>query len=51
VVAWLIPALAIGAALTCTFGNLAAFWQMNAQRLLAYSSIAQAGFLMMGVAP
>jgi NADH-quinone oxidoreductase subunit N len=50
VVAWLLPALAFFGALTCTFGNLTAFWQMNAQRLLAYSSIAHAGFLMMGVA-
>jgi NADH-quinone oxidoreductase subunit N len=50
VTVWLLPSLAIFGAVTCTFGNLAAFWQMNAQRLLAYSAIAHAGFLMMGVA-
>ncbi len=37
-------------ALTMTFGNLAAIVQTNAKRLLAYSSIAHAGYLLMGVA-
>lgn len=38
------------AALTLLFGNLAAMPQNNLKRLLAYSSIAHAGFLLMGVA-
>ncbi|MFM8284807.1 MAG: NADH-quinone oxidoreductase subunit N [Planctomycetaceae bacterium] len=38
------------AALTCTLGNLAAYGQTNMKRLLAYSTIAHAGYLMMGVA-
>lgn len=43
--------IAIIAAVTCTFGNLAAFAQTNIKRLLAYSTIAHAGYLMMGVPP
>ena len=35
--------------ITMTFGNLAAIWQENAKRLLAYSSIAHAGYMLMGV--
>jgi NADH-quinone oxidoreductase subunit N len=35
---------------TCTLGNLAAYGQTNMKRLLAYSTIAHAGYLMMGVA-
>jgi len=31
------------------FGNLAAIWQKNAKRMMAYSSIAHAGFLIIGV--
>lgn len=38
------------AALTMTFGNLAALFQKNVKRLLAYSSIAHAGYALMGVA-
>ena len=38
------------AAVTCTLGNLAAYGQTNIKRLLAYSTIAHAGYLMMGVA-
>src|SRR5262245_4219291 len=34
---------------TMTWGNIAALTQTNMKRLLAYSSIAHAGFLMMGV--
>lgn len=49
-VRWVIPVLVIAAGLTCTFGNLAAYRQFNAQRMLAYSTIGQAGFLLMGVA-
>lgn len=43
-------AIAIMAAITCTVGNLAAFRQMNLKRLLAYSSIAHAGYMLMAVA-
>ncbi len=38
------------AAITCTFGNLAAYSQTNMKRLLAYSTIAHAGYMMMPVA-
>lgn len=41
--------LALLALLTLLLGNLAALPQTNARRLLAYSSIAQAGFLVMGL--
>jgi NADH-quinone oxidoreductase subunit N len=37
-------------AATMTLGNLAALNQMNLKRMLAYSSIAHAGYLLMGVA-
>lgn len=43
--------LAVVAAVTCTFGNLAAFAQTNIKRLLAYSTIAHAGYMMMAVPP
>jgi len=42
----LISAIAI---LTLTVGNFAALWQKNPKRLMAYSSIAQSGFLLIGV--
>ena len=42
--------VAILAAVTMTLGNLAALPQRNVVRLLAYSSIAQSGYLLMGVA-
>jgi NADH-quinone oxidoreductase subunit N len=38
------------AAVTCTLGNLAAYGQTNMKRLLAYSTVAHAGYLMMGAA-
>jgi NADH-quinone oxidoreductase subunit N len=41
---------AIIAIVTCTFGNLAAYGQKNIKRMLAYSTIAHAGFMMMPVA-
>lgn len=44
------PILALFAAVTATFGNLAAFSQTNIKRLLAYSTIAHAGYMMMGLA-
>ncbi len=37
------------ATLTMTVGNLVALWQQNIKRLLAYSSIAQAGYMLIGV--
>ena len=40
--------LAVVAALTMTVGNLAALPQQNVKRLLAYSSIAHGGYLLMG---
>ena len=40
--------LAIVSALTMTLGNLAALPQQNVKRLLAYSSIAHGGYLLMG---
>ena len=42
--------LVIMAAATLLFGNLAALSQTNFKRLLAYSSIAHAGFLLLGLA-
>jgi NADH-quinone oxidoreductase subunit N len=41
--------LALLALLTLVVGNLAALTQTNAKRLLAYSSIAHAGFLLLGL--
>ncbi len=35
--------------LTMTLGNFAAIWQNNMKRLLAYSSIAHAGYLLLGL--
>ncbi len=42
--------VAVLAAATMTLGNIAALPQRNVVRLLAYSSIAQSGYLLMGVA-
>ncbi|HEX2314048.1 MAG TPA: NADH-quinone oxidoreductase subunit N [Thermomonospora sp.] len=42
--------VAVVAAATMTLGNLAAFGQGNVRRLLAYSTISQAGYLLMPVA-
>lgn len=42
--------IAIGAAATMTLGNLAALRQSGLKRLLAYSSIGHAGFVLMAVA-
>lgn len=41
--------LAVIAMVTITWGNVAAITQQNIKRLLAYSSIAHAGFILMGV--
>ncbi len=35
---------------TMTFGNLGALWQTNIKRLMAYSSISQVGYLLIGLA-
>jgi NADH-quinone oxidoreductase subunit N len=45
-----VPILAVMAALTMIIGNFVALAQRNVKRMLAYSSIAHAGFIMMGVA-
>ena len=42
--------VAVMAVLTMTVGNLVAIWQNNLKRLLAYSSIAHAGYMLLGVA-
>ncbi len=44
------PFLAVLSALTMVVGNLGALWQRNLKRMLAYSSIAHAGYLLIGVA-
>ena len=41
--------LTLFAIVTCTFGNLAAYGQTNIKRLMAYSTIAHAGYMMMPV--
>jgi NADH-quinone oxidoreductase subunit N len=41
--------LAVMAVLTMTIGNFVALWQNNIKRLLAYSSIAHAGYILMGL--
>lgn len=38
------------AILTITVGNFSALWQKNPKRMMAYSAIAHAGFLLVGVA-
>lgn len=47
--AWL-PALSVLAILTMVFGNLLAIQQTNVKRMLAYSSIAHAGYILVAVA-
>jgi NADH-quinone oxidoreductase subunit N len=47
---FIVALIAFMAAVTCTLGNLGAYGQTNIKRLLAYSTIAHAGYLMMGVA-
>jgi NADH-quinone oxidoreductase subunit N len=42
--------LIILSVLTMTVGNLVALWQDNVKRLLAFSSIAQAGYMLLGLA-
>jgi NADH-quinone oxidoreductase subunit N len=45
-----IPVVAILSALTMILGNVVALSQTNLKRMLAYSSIAHAGYMLMGVA-
>lgn len=40
---------AVLAMASITFGNFSALWQNNAKRLLAYSTIAHAGFILIGL--
>ncbi len=47
--AYWVPALSVLAVLTMTLGNLLALSQKNIKRLLAYSSIAHAGYVMIGL--
>ncbi|HXV27591.1 MAG TPA: NADH-quinone oxidoreductase subunit N [bacterium] len=44
------PMIALLSVLTMTIGNISAIAQNNIKRLLAYSSIAQAGYILMGIA-
>ena len=45
-----VTALIVISALTMTIGNLGALWQTSMKRLLAYSSVAHVGYILMGVA-
>lgn len=49
---YLVMGIGVGvvAAITATFGNLAAYSQTNMKRLLAYSTIAHAGYMLMAIA-
>lgn len=42
--------LVILSIITMTLGNFAALWQDNLKRMLAYSSIAHAGYILLGIA-
>jgi proton-translocating NADH-quinone oxidoreductase chain N len=42
--------MALIAAFAMTFGNIAALWQENIRRLMAYSCMAQTGYILIGVA-
>jgi NADH-quinone oxidoreductase subunit N len=45
-----VPVVSVLAIITMTYGNLAALRQDNIKRMLAYSSVAHAGYLLVGVA-
>jgi NADH-quinone oxidoreductase subunit N len=47
---FMVMVIALVSIVTCTFGNLAAYGQKNIKRMLAYSTIAHAGFMMMPAA-
>lgn len=44
-----LPLLGGIALISMTAGNVGALWQQNARRLMAYSTIAQAGYLIVGI--
>src|SRR5205814_9751637 len=44
------PVIAVLSAITMTLGNTVAIAQTNIKRMLAYSSVAHAGYLLMGMA-
>ena len=46
---WWAPLVMILSGITMTIGNLVAIPQLNIKRMLAYSSIAQAGYILLGV--
>jgi len=48
-VLWWAPLVMILSGVTMTIGNLVAIPQMNIKRMLAYSSIAQAGYILLGI--
>ena len=43
------PVIAVGAALSMVLGNLTAIVQSSVKRMLAYSAIAHAGYILLGV--
>lgn len=45
---WSVPLAAL-AALTMTLANVTAIWQQNFKRMMAYSSISHAGYLLLGI--
>ncbi len=47
---WWLPVMIVLAAVTMTLGNLVALTQDNVKRMLAYSSIAHTGYIMVGLA-
>ena len=48
--AWWLPVVLVLATLTMTLGNLVALTQDNVKRMLAYSSIAHTGYMLVGLA-
>jgi NADH-quinone oxidoreductase subunit N len=44
-----VPMLTVVILLSLTIGNFSALWQTNAKRMLGYSTIAQAGFILIGL--
>ena len=48
-VPWIVDVLSLLAIVTMTLGNLSAVLQRNVKRMLAYSSIAHAGYLLVGM--
>ena len=47
---WWVPVIIVLAAITMTLGNLVALTQDNVKRMLAYSSIAHTGYMLVGLA-